>query len=231
MVSDRRSANDAPPPAPARARSAPDKEARRAVLLAAAWALFREADYDAITVASVAAKAGLAKGTVYLYVRTKEELFLELAVERLGEWIDDVDARLDAARSPTSATLARAFCESLRPRADLLRLVVILHSILERNVEEPPIVRFKRAILARVAATGDRLERHAPWLRAGDGGRVLLRIYALMIGLWQLSEPGPIVARVLAAPELAPLRLDFQRELHDTIAAILAGMERKGGRR
>lgn len=180
MVTYRRSAGAQD--APLRARSPDDKEARRRALLAAAWERFRATEYEAITVAEVAARAGLAKGTVYLYFRTREELFLGVAVERLGEWIDALDERLDAGRG--TSTIARAFTETLRPRADLLRLVAILHAILERNVEEGPIVQFKRAMLARIAATGARLERRLPVLAPGDGGRLLLRIYALIIGLW-----------------------------------------------
>ena len=93
------------------------------------------------------------------------------------------------------------------------------------------MLAFKRALLARVAATGALLERRLPGLRPGDGPRLLLRIYALVIGLWPLASPGPSVARVLSAPDLAPMRLDFERELADTVTAILAGMERKGGKR
>jgi AcrR family transcriptional regulator len=231
MVTDRGSSS-ASSPAPGRARTPGDKEARRRRLLGAAWELFRATDYEAITVAEVAAKAGLAKGTVYLYFGTKEELFLEVAGERLADWIDAVDARLGGPRPPAGpAAIARVFSETLRPRGELLRFLGILHSVLERNAGDGPILAFKRAVLARVGATGALLERRLPALRAGEGGRLLLRIYALIIGLWPLASPGPVVARVLAAPELAPMRLDFERELDDTVTAILAGMEKKGGRR
>ena len=221
-----------PAQGPRRARSATDKEGRRAALLAAAWELFRATDYEAITVAEVAAKAGLAKGTVYLYFGTKEELFLQVAGERLTDWIEAVDARLGGPRPPSGpAAVARVFSETLRPRGELLRFLGILHSVLERNVADGPMLAFKRALIARVAATGALLERRLPALRAGAGAQLLLRIYALVIGLWPLASPGPSVARVLAAPELAPMRLDFERELDDTLTAIFAGMQRKGGKR
>ena len=38
--------------------------------------MFLQTNYEAVTIAAVAQESGLAKGTVYLYFKTKEELFL-----------------------------------------------------------------------------------------------------------------------------------------------------------
>jgi DNA-binding transcriptional regulator YbjK len=58
-----------------RARATEDKAIRREQLLAAAALLFDARGPREITIAEVARSAGLAKGTVYLYFATKEELF------------------------------------------------------------------------------------------------------------------------------------------------------------
>jgi len=65
-----------------RARTADAKHARRTKVVDTAIGFLESADLETITVASVARGAGIAKGTVYLYFRTKEELFLA-ALERL----------------------------------------------------------------------------------------------------------------------------------------------------
>jgi AcrR family transcriptional regulator len=44
--------------------------------------------------AEVARRAGLAKGTVYLYHATKESLFLQLVIEALTRWFAEVEAAL-----------------------------------------------------------------------------------------------------------------------------------------
>lgn len=54
-----------------RARKKRDKEAR---IRAAALRLFRDKGYDATTTREVAERAGIAAGTLFLYVKTKEEL-------------------------------------------------------------------------------------------------------------------------------------------------------------
>ncbi|MFH1761999.1 MAG: TetR/AcrR family transcriptional regulator [bacterium] len=60
-----------------------EKLARREHILGAAQKLFATRGYHISTVDDIAEAAGLAKGTIYLYFKTKQELFLCLAKERL----------------------------------------------------------------------------------------------------------------------------------------------------
>lgn len=57
------------------------KDARPAELTAAALALFVERGYAATRLEDVAARAGVSKGTLYLYFRNKEELFKAVILE------------------------------------------------------------------------------------------------------------------------------------------------------
>lgn len=56
-----------------------DPEERRAEILAAALSLFSERGFAATRIEDVAARAGIAKGTVYLHFPDKEALFTSLA--------------------------------------------------------------------------------------------------------------------------------------------------------
>ena len=66
------------------------KQARPGELLDAALDLFVEKGYAATRVEEVAARAGVSKGTLFLYFPSKEELFKAVVREniagRLGEW-------------------------------------------------------------------------------------------------------------------------------------------------
>ena len=68
-----------------RARSERDKQKRREKLLKTAWQLYKRNEGQMPTVLQIAAKAGLSKGTVYLYFKTKEEIFLQLYVHQLQQ--------------------------------------------------------------------------------------------------------------------------------------------------
>src|SRR5436853_6506854 len=77
-----------------RARSAADKTLRREHLLQAAHRLLQARAFDAITVASVAREANLAKASAYTYFATREALFLALVVRELTQWMAQLERRL-----------------------------------------------------------------------------------------------------------------------------------------
>lgn len=210
-----------------RARSDEEKRERREAILDTALAMYAEQpSFAAFTMAALGERAGVAKGTLYLYFRTKEELFLALAERFLAEWFAEVEGRLArAAEAWTAERAAAALLESLRGREVLARLLSILGTILEHNVEFEAALRFKRELHARAFATGRLLEARLPWLVPGQGARLLLYLHALVVGLWQMAEPSPVVARIMAAPELEPARIDFERDLAVTLGAMLRGLE------
>lgn len=215
-----------------RATSTEEKEARRGAILDAAWQLFQESPYDAVTVAAVAERAGLAKGTVYLYFTTKEELFLAIHEAQLGAWFDAVDRRLAASGGPGGDPIPRVagiIGVSLEERAHLARLLAILNSVLERNIDLATATRFKRLLLARTVRTGESLERHLPFLAPGEGAWLLLQIHAIVVGWWLLADPAPVVRQALREPDLRPLEIQFAREFSRTLRALLYGMRALAG--
>ncbi len=71
------------------------KEARPGELLAAALDLFVEKGFAATRVEEVAQRAGVSKGTLFLYFSSKEDLFKAVVREnisgRFAEWNDELD--------------------------------------------------------------------------------------------------------------------------------------------
>ena len=78
-----------PTPQAAPAKRARRKEARPGELLEAALALFVEKGYAATRVEEVAARAGVSKGTLFLYFPSKEELFKAVVRENAGRHLAD----------------------------------------------------------------------------------------------------------------------------------------------
>ena len=214
-----------------RARNPEDKQERRAGILAVARDVWDGTTYSGFTMADVAERAGLAKGTLYLYFKTKEELLLALLVDLFAEWFDHVDARLDGAGGRFSpARLARLLCESLEARPAFTRLLVILHTILEQNIAFEIALAFKTMLLDRLGRTAARVERRLPLLREGDGARLLLHLHALVIGLRQMADPAPVALQVIEARGMDVFRIDFGSELTVALVSLLEGMERAGSR-
>ncbi|MEI7804765.1 MAG: TetR/AcrR family transcriptional regulator [Hyphomicrobiales bacterium] len=81
-------------PAPS-AREAKQAE-RREAILTAALAEFSAQGFTATRLDDVARRAGIAKGTIYLYFRDKESLFQELIRTRLSPIVGTIEALRDA---------------------------------------------------------------------------------------------------------------------------------------
>lgn len=214
---------------PAWARSDAEKSEKRLLILGAAFELFRAAEGGLAAVADVAAHAGLAKGTVYLYFRTKEEIFLAMLEEQLHSWIDRFTAAVQAAAGQSSpaaagtvAALASQFCAYPLENPALLRLASLSHGVLERNIDAATALRFKRSLAQRLEELGRELDRSLT-LAPGHGARMVLHGYALLLGLWQLSEPAPVVRAVLAQEELSILRYDFARDARAALEGLWLG--------
>jgi len=80
--------------------------AREQVILAAATAIAAEGGMAAVQIAAVAARAGIAAGTVYRYFPSKTDLIAELVAAVAGRELDAIKAAGDAAPGPMSALTA-----------------------------------------------------------------------------------------------------------------------------
>ena len=199
---------------------------RRQAILETAWKMFLHASYEDVTIAAVAEASDIAKGTVYLYFKTKEELFLSIQEQQLAAWFDEVDACLEATSGKcTVPQVVSIICNTLIHRPGLTRLLAILHITLEHNVDYDTALRFKHMLLRHLLQTGTLLEQCLPFLIQGEGVQLLLRSHALVIGLQHLSDPAPIIKDVLQEPDLQIFEIDFAREFSDSLETMLYGLE------
>ena len=79
-----------------------DKQLRRQAILAAATALLMQRVERLASVEEVARQAGLAKGTLYLYFATKEEIYLAVHESQTHQFFDTLEALLARERSRPS---------------------------------------------------------------------------------------------------------------------------------
>ena len=205
------------------ARTIEQKTAKAEVIAAAALALQREVRFEDWTVAQVARRAGVAKGTVFLYYESKEALGLAVAQRLLADWLDDLDRRLDDERNATASAVAQAVSRSLESRRALRRTIGQIGH-LEHAAGRAAVEQYRQWMLDRLGATGARLEQRLPFLREREGLRLLLLVQALMIGYNSLAEPTPVVQAVLGSPALEPLRVDFRRAVAESVWMQLEGL-------
>lgn len=199
-----------------RATDPAQKAARRAAILRAAAEVSAEHGLDRVTVQAVADRAGLAKGTVYLYVQTKEELFLLLLAEQVRQWVEDLPEELRD-RGGRAATVV----DSLLERPLLIELLAVLHVILERNLAFESAAEFKRSLARHLETAAHALAGCVPDLTPDRAARFLMRLHAAVIGLHQMASHSPVMAKVLDSdPDLAIFQITFAQELHAVASAL-----------
>lgn len=86
-----------------RARTDEAKDERRTAFLMAAMDEFFEKGFDAARVDDIAKRAGLSKGTLYLYFKSKEELFQGLIDMAAAPKLEEIETIVSTARSASDA--------------------------------------------------------------------------------------------------------------------------------
>jgi AcrR family transcriptional regulator len=136
------------------------KAARPGEILAAALAAFAERGFAATRLEDVARRAGVTKGTVYLYFPSKEELFKAVVRSALVPQIERGEALIDAAAMPAARVLEnlmRGWAELATSPAGAIPKIVISEA-----GNFPDLARFYReevvdrglAVLRRVLRAG-----------------------------------------------------------------------------
>ncbi len=170
-----------------RAMQAEDKQERRgAILDAAERILLRSSDHVA-NVAEVADEAGLAKGTVYLYFPSKEELLLALHERNIDGFFSALVALLERAQPAGIEDVLALTHEHMVEPPLFLPLATQCFAHMSQSVPETAGTAFKQRLGERLARAGAGLERHFSDLPPGGGVVLLRHSYALILGLWQLS--------------------------------------------
>lgn len=195
---------------PARTRR---KQARPAELLDAALETFRARGFAATRMDDIAARAGVSKGTIYLYYPSKQAIFEALVRERLLPNLDRAEAALAAAPGD-AATQLRLLLGRLAQVASDPRITALPKLVLAEAGNFPDLARFYReavvarglgfvaGIIARGIAAGE--------FRPVDPALAARLFFApvILAVLWQ-GVFAPVEAEPFAAEPLIALHLDL----------------------
>lgn len=207
-----------------RAISAEAKFERRSQILQAADELVKRHGHSAISVAEVAKRAGVAKGTVYLYFKTKEEIYLGLHQLWIDRKLDAFAALLQDSNTPLDgAVIGTAMAEVMLSEPHGLVTASTCHSLMETHIELDAAFEFKLKLAQRLGTLGNLIEQRFPQLAPGSGARLLVRAYAMTLGLWQLMDTSSRWRKLETAKGLEVFNADFATELHAALIALWRG--------
>ncbi len=104
----------------ANARTERQKDLKRERILRAAWRLIRHYGYQKTTIDDIAREAGVGKGTVYNYFRSKQEIMLSLADLTNSRILEEVE-RISSGKAGPAERLRRCIMHRLLTLFDLVQ--------------------------------------------------------------------------------------------------------------
>lgn len=174
---------------PARQRR---KEARPAELLAAALDIFVERGFSATKLDDVAARAGVSKGTLYLYFASKEELFKAVIQQGIVPVVEQGEEML-AQHGGDAATLLRDLTYRWWELVGNTKLAGVLKLIISEAGNFPEVARyFHDNVTSRIDDLLGKVLRHG--METGEFRQVdvdsaldVITAPILMRMIWQYS--------------------------------------------
>ena len=168
------------------------KDARPSELLAAALTLFVEKGYAATRLEDVAARAGVSKGTLYLYFDNKQALFKAVVQEGIVPVIDEGEALIRDYRGP-AAELVRIIARRWWETVGGTHLAGVIKLMMSEAQNFPEVAQFHfeqvvqrgKRIFAAAVELGIRQGEFRP-LPVDHCVRVLLAPL-MMAAIWRYS--------------------------------------------
>jgi AcrR family transcriptional regulator len=202
---------------PTRVRTESDRARRKESIIAIVTEAVDDGSTAALTMAEIAQRCGLSKGTLYLYYETKEELLLATIESELSAWYASMVSEVATCGPIDARRFASIVVSTVGARRALPDLLPQLRPLLQVN-RGIQVRRFRERMRTRTDALASALES-AMDLPAGEGQTLVVRTQALVAGLAQVIEPAD------GAPTSAPGSTgSFARELRESITAMVRGM-------
>jgi AcrR family transcriptional regulator len=197
------------------------RELRTRQLLDAAVSLWQLHPERVPSVAEVASKAGLAKGTVYLYFKSKEDLLLAAHARHVQTFFNALIERASQRKKMSFDDVMRLTSDNIAGVSAYLPLATMVASLRNKGVTPEVAEAFDKRIAEQLITAGGLLCRHFPLPDATSGVRLLMRSYALILGLWQLvGSDQPICNSPGVSAMLLP---DYLSELDAALRALWQG--------
>jgi len=201
--------------------SAEAREQRINQLLDAAVSLWLQHPERISSVAEVADEAGLAKGTVYLYFKSKEDLLLAAHERHAQAFFSALITRASKRKRMHFDDVMQLMLEYTIGVPAFLPLATLVAGMMNKGVSPEAAMAFEQRIAMRLGTAGELLCAHFPLQNTASGVRLLMRSYALILGLWQLvGNCRPDCANEEVS---AMLRPDYASELEAALRALWQG--------
>ncbi len=202
-----------------RARTAKEKDRRRDSIVQAALELLLANPGQLPTMNAIAIKAGVSKGTTYIYFDTKESIYLALLEDELHGWLESIEKRLAHGADDPVERLLDALLSFTETQPNLWPLASLSHCVIELNVDSKELLSYKTKLAQKFKACSKAICEH---LKLAEKEResvelMIMQSYAYLLGQWQVCNPPQSIAKLLRGPSFKILQPDFNQIARHTL--------------
>ncbi|GBF37115.1 TetR family transcriptional regulator [Leptospira johnsonii] len=206
-----------------RARRPEEKEIRKQSIVAALRGLLAKQKHPLPSTQEIAEAAGVTKGVIYFYFKTREEIFLTLHLQETESFFKELAELLQGPEYSLSKLKEKIILQFSQNEIFMF-VGLIIPGILESNVDQKFLYEFKKN-------TSDGMDELARvWLSRETGltisnaRKFILRFYFLGLMLWQHHNPPKEVKEAFLNKNFWLLEGELDQVLSESFDWLWKGM-------
>ena len=209
-----------------RARTDEKKNERKEAIYQAAFTLFKNNGYDKVSFNAIAVEAGFTKSNMYRYFSSKDEIFLNVFADLFEQWAGDFSQQLRTLKQEVAAkAFADIWVNSMLSQPNLLDLMPILFTSLERNSSFEQLLEFKRLAMKLLYGLTLDITRIYPDIEGEKAFKLLNLSYAATTNSWTATAQSDALTKLYQLEEFQALKPDFEKDLTTSIEIIIQGLK------
>lgn len=209
-----------------RARTSSQKAERRLSIIIGAEKLLRESGVDNFSMGALAKEVGIARGTLYIYFETREELLLNLHMEQLQVWSTKLIESLE--NGMQEERFLRVFKDVYLQDPLLNQLLSRLGDVIEQNVSLERVIESKRFLRDVIEELTGKIGK-CLGLGLEDASDLLISLLVLLAGIIQFDNRPDIDPKLLPEDLQEMAQITSDRVYMKSGQLIMAGVRAEGG--
>lgn len=208
-----------------------EKEAKKQLIAAAASKLFQKNDFNQISMVQIAHESGVAKGTLFNYFKTKENIFMYLLLSGYQDYLTEVLQRFQKTKNITSwADFSSFILEQnhllISQRTDLLRLNALRGPILETAADREQTLAGREKLYEINRKLGQAIAEKVSLLSVKQASHLFIIQSAIISGLMNMMNLDEFHHDQLPV-DFKGFQIDLEQEANQIMLFYLQGLQQK----
>lgn len=203
-----------------RSRTAIEKnEKKKKIVETALDLLFKDQGGELPSVDNIAKASSVAKGTIYLYFRTKEEIFLYAMDVYFKNWFNEIKTALKEKEVITSMEFSRIFSSPVLENEQFLKLASMKRLVFQRGLSSELILSHKDMIVGGVKDVASEISRITSRTNE-ECEKLIMRSYGVVLGCHYISYPPKGNMTTLSEEEKSILLLNLDEDINHILNCL-----------